>query len=353
MVLSFTLLFAFAAVATAEDKTQVDVYDRQELVKSVVFVIGSNEYFVNGQTPGVKMDARPFIENSRTFVPIRYLSNALGVVDKHIGWESPTVTLDQPGMPVVELSVGQKQIKSDGQAKAMDVAPLLRKGRTYLPARFVAEALGYHVGWDSKNNAVICWPKGTEQPDISNVVDYVNGESPGQPVEEPVTPTVPEQPPVNTDDVIQFRGKRLNPDDYEAHGGWAIPYEFKQPGASIMYVTVDELRQKPVKLGNDEEGYMIFYDVKVTEDKVYVTQADGSRSHFPAPLVLAKGNDVSVQRDNTIVEYDKIPFTHGYYVSLEADPGGGTKIENVTDIMLLFDNQILAVENPLYEGASK
>jgi len=179
IVLCLALLAAFATAATAEDQTKVDVYDRQELVKSVVFVIGSNEYFVNGQTPGVKMDAEPFIENSRTFVPIRYLSNALGVVDKHIGWENPTVTLDQPGMPVVELSVGQKQIKSDGQAKAMDVAPLIRVGRTYLPAWFVAEALGYKVGWDSKNNAVICWPKGTEQPDISSVVGYVNGESPG------------------------------------------------------------------------------------------------------------------------------------------------------------------------------
>jgi len=356
IVLGLVLLVAFATVATAGDKTQVDVYDRQELVKSVVFVIGSTEYFVNGQTPGVKMDAEPFIENSRTFVPIRYLSNALVVVDKHIGWESPTVTLDQPGMPVVELSVGQKQIKSDGQAKAMDVAPLLRDGRTYLPARFVAEALSYQVGWDSGNNAVICWPKGTEEPDISNVVGYVNGESPKQPVvEEPVTPTVPEQPPVNTDDVVQFSGESLNPDDYKVISDRkAIPYEFKQPGASIMYVTVDELRQKPVKLGNDEEGYMIFYDVKVTEDRVYVTQADSGSSEFaPAPLVLATGNNVSVQRDNTLVKYNENPFTHGYYVSLEADPGGGTKIENVTHIMLLYYNQILAVKNPLYKGVVK
>jgi len=352
IVLCLALLFAFAAVATAEDKTRVDVYDQQqELVKSVVFVIGSNEYFVNGQTPGVKMDAEPFIENSRTFVPIRYLSNALGVVDKYIGWESPTVTLDQPGMPVVELSVGKKQIKSDGQAKAMDVAPLLKEGRTYLPARFVAEALGYQVAWDGNNNAVICWPKGTEQPDISNVVSYVKGKSPGQQVEEPATPIVPEQPPVNTDDVVQFSGEPLNPEDYKVISDRkAIPYEFKQPGASIMYVTLDELRQKPVKLGNDEEGYMIFYDVKVTEDKVYVTQAQSDSTPTPARIILAKSNDVSVQRDNTIVEYSSNPFTHGYTISLDADPTP-TKIEDVTHIMLLFDNEILAVENPRYKGA--
>jgi len=120
IVLSFALLVVFATAALATDKTQVDVYDQQkQLVKSVVFVIGKDEYFVNGQTPGVKMDAKPFIETGRTFVPIRYLSNALGVGDKHIGWESPKVTLSQPGMPVVELAVGKKEIKSDGKKKQL------------------------------------------------------------------------------------------------------------------------------------------------------------------------------------------------------------------------------------------
>jgi L,D-peptidoglycan transpeptidase YkuD (ErfK/YbiS/YcfS/YnhG family) len=37
----------------------------------------------------------------------------------------------------------------------MDVAPTISNGRTYVPACYIAEALGYNVSWDSSNQAVI------------------------------------------------------------------------------------------------------------------------------------------------------------------------------------------------------
>jgi hypothetical protein len=36
----------------------------------------------------------------------------------------------------------------------MDVAPLIRNGRTYLPARYVAEAFGYTLAWDAAGRMV-------------------------------------------------------------------------------------------------------------------------------------------------------------------------------------------------------
>ncbi|HHW42522.1 MAG TPA: metallophosphoesterase [Desulfotomaculum sp.] len=42
----------------------------------------------------------------------------------------------------------------------MDVAPVIREGRTYLPARFVAEAFSYEVGWDGGRQAVMIGPPG-------------------------------------------------------------------------------------------------------------------------------------------------------------------------------------------------
>ncbi len=340
IILIFMALLVVSGPAMADDKSQVDVYEDNQLVKSVVFVVGQAEYYVNGQAPGVRMDAKPFIEQGRTFVPVRYLSNALGVGDIHIGWESPKVTLDEPGFPVVELAVGSKQLTSNGQATTMDVTPQVNQGRTYLPARWVAEALGYEVAWDAQNQVVLCWPKGIDKPDISTVVEYIIGQAPETPVQQPPVGETP------AGETRPFSGKPLNPNDYAAYDGWAIPYEFKQPGASIMEMTVEELRQKPVRMGNS--GWTIIYDVDVQKDMVYVKQA--AEGFIPAVLVLAKGNDVSVQRANTLKEYSSNPFTHGYYVSLEADPGGGTKIEDVTHIMLLYSNQALAIENPLYKG---
>lgn len=163
--------------AMAADESQVDVYNQQkQLVKSVVFVIGMDQYFVNGQTPGQKMDARPFIQNDRTYVPVRYLSYALGVTPENVNWDNgqqkATIKL---GGNTVEMIIGKKQIIGNGLAKDIDVAPVINEaeGRTYLPARYVAEGLGYEVAWDEQSNSVICWPKGASEPDISAVKQYV------------------------------------------------------------------------------------------------------------------------------------------------------------------------------------
>lgn len=75
------------------------------------------------------MDAKPFIEQGRTFVPIRYLAYGLGVAEEGINWEgqTSTVTLKKGGTEV-ELAIGSQEIIINGIARAMVVAPILREG---------------------------------------------------------------------------------------------------------------------------------------------------------------------------------------------------------------------------------
>jgi hypothetical protein len=49
----------------------------------------------------------------------------------------------------------------------MDVAPQLREGRVYLPARFIAEALGYGVEWDAGDQSVAIGPDSRETPETA------------------------------------------------------------------------------------------------------------------------------------------------------------------------------------------
>lgn len=189
----FVLLLALAVIfipwlhpARATDQSRVNVYEDQKKVKSVVFAIGMDEYFVNGQTPGVKMDAVTFIENDRTYVPVRYLAYALGLTQSDVAWDNDKqkATLKK-GNIVLEMTIGKKEIVTNGQTKTIDVVPLLKSEpawRTYLPARFVAEGLGYQVDWDEATRTVICYPKGDPKPDVSGVQKYV-GESAGKPGE--------------------------------------------------------------------------------------------------------------------------------------------------------------------------
>jgi hypothetical protein len=105
------------------------------------------------------MDVAPFVENGRTYVPVRFLFNALGMQNQNIFWFGNTgqVKLQEPGFSVVELTVGKVELLSNGEpVPGVDVSPLLRNARTCLPARWVANALGYDSEWDPTLNLVVC-----------------------------------------------------------------------------------------------------------------------------------------------------------------------------------------------------
>ncbi|HIE12287.1 MAG TPA: hypothetical protein EYP63_02480, partial [Desulfotomaculum sp.] len=123
------------------------------LPKEAIFRIGDMSYSRDGQTK--EMDVAPFIKDGRTQVPVRHLSYALGLTDQEIGWDPVRrrVTLTR-GPTCVELIIGQPVIIVNGTEREMDVAPLIVQGRTFLPARYVAEAFGAAVAWDEATRTV-------------------------------------------------------------------------------------------------------------------------------------------------------------------------------------------------------
>lgn len=54
----------------------------------------------------------------------------------------------------VKMWIGRNNYLVNGQQKTMDVAPFIREGRTFTPARYVAEGLGAAVSWDDKEQKV-------------------------------------------------------------------------------------------------------------------------------------------------------------------------------------------------------
>lgn len=174
VLLAIVMLLSIVVPAFAQQEN-VDVYENQTLIKSVAFIIGLNEYFVDDQVPGVKMDTAPFIQDGRTFVPVRFLGNALGVPDEDIRWNQAERRVDMKRQSnTLSMVIGKPEITVNGQAKLIDVLPAIRDSRTFLPARYVAEGLGFEVDWDPVNHIVICWPKGEPKPELSNVKKYVS-----------------------------------------------------------------------------------------------------------------------------------------------------------------------------------
>jgi inhibitor of cysteine peptidase len=126
---------------------------------TAIFAAGQRTYTADGLAKA--MDAETFIENDRVYVPVRYLALALGITEENIVWNSSsrTVTLSQ-GNLAVSAVIGDSTLSVNGQPLVMDVAPVLRDGRTYLPARFIAEAFGYTVGWHQESQSALVGPAG-------------------------------------------------------------------------------------------------------------------------------------------------------------------------------------------------
>ena len=131
--------------------------------EAAVFVIDSKTY----QSGGISntMDAAPFIMDGRTLVPVRYLALSLGVTDANIKWDADLqkITLVK-GLTTIVLTIGDSTYQINGQDTQMDVAPLIKEGRTYLPALYVSKALDYNVEWVPVTRTVLVTDNVTAPP---------------------------------------------------------------------------------------------------------------------------------------------------------------------------------------------
>ena len=119
-------------------------------------------------------DAQPFIDsNGRTQAPARFIGERLGAT---VTWDgaSQKATFVKGAKKLV-LYIGKKEYELDGKKLQMDTVALLQEGRTYVPARYVAEAFGATVRWDSVIKTVYIYTEGRVVPTPQTTKDPVYG----------------------------------------------------------------------------------------------------------------------------------------------------------------------------------
>lgn len=108
--------------------------------------------FINNQE--ITFDVPPFVENSRVLVPIRKIAETLAF---NVNW------IDGLGQIVINghlynenivLSVREGYAEIDGHKIPLDAPAVIKEGRTFIPLRFISEALGGTVRWYELDNAV-------------------------------------------------------------------------------------------------------------------------------------------------------------------------------------------------------
>ena len=93
-----------------------------------------------------------FISNSRTYVPLRFISETLGF-DVIYDQTTRNIRITGNGQEV-GMNVRSKNLEVNGVKKTMDVAPILYKDSTYVPIRYVGESLNKPVSWNPNDRAV-------------------------------------------------------------------------------------------------------------------------------------------------------------------------------------------------------
>ncbi len=108
--------------------------------------VGSNKAYVNDIEKQIDEDnpaVEVFVENDRSYVPVRFISeNYNGQVE----WvqEAQTVNITFTDR-TISLTIGKPEIIINGETQALDVTPIIRNERTFLPLRACTEAIGKEV----------------------------------------------------------------------------------------------------------------------------------------------------------------------------------------------------------------
>lgn len=95
-------------------------------------------------------DNGSYISDGRIMVQLRDAANSLGVAEQNIFWDNNTKSATfVKGERVVQLTVGDPQVKMNGTALPTDKGAEIKDGRTYVSLRAAGIAFGAVVDWDN------------------------------------------------------------------------------------------------------------------------------------------------------------------------------------------------------------
>ena len=287
------------------------------------------------------MDAAPFIDSStsRTYVPVRFLSQALGA---NVNWDAQTqmVTLVD-GSITEQMVVGSTTLAVNGQDQTMDTAPqIVPPGRTELPARFVAQAFGYQVTWNQS----------TQQVTITNQAQPVQpvgqiGSAPFAPKLSTLTVTVGSTSATGT----------INPTiPSKIEWGSDGPGQGPQPQPTTVQITLPVAPVQILPNTTDATWYMQHYPSVYNSSNTIINPAvtQGSGIYVPVAAIFEAFGvpPANVQWDGSRLTIYNDPSVSSYMIPnstlVTSNNGGGTA--HLQDPLLMIDGVPMMSENDSY-----
>ncbi|MDT0124798.1 leucine-rich repeat domain-containing protein [Paenibacillus sp. RRE4] len=100
-----------------------------------------------------ELDAAPFIDEGRTYVPLRFVSEHLNA---RVNWNSGTreAVITQEDQ-TIRWGVSNKQVTVNDELIMNDAPLLMKDGNAYVPIRFISEQLHTTVGYIAKSKTIL------------------------------------------------------------------------------------------------------------------------------------------------------------------------------------------------------
>ena len=132
---------------------------------------------LNGQP--LNLTPPPVERAGRVFVPLRGVFENMGATVVYANGEINATR----GRRTIQLHIGSQQATVGGQPQTVDVAPFIIGASTFVPLRFISQALGARVDWNGQDDVV------------SITFDRGEGAAPPEMVTPPPTPPPAPPPP--------------------------------------------------------------------------------------------------------------------------------------------------------------
>ena len=135
-----------------ETVKEEETLDKVSGDKKIILTLGKKEATVFGKT--VENDVEPKVVNQRTMLPIRFVAEALGAEVIWKETEPDKVVIKKDDIEII-ITLGSDTALVNGKKVSLDSPAFAENSRTYLPLRFVAENLGANVEWVQETQQVI------------------------------------------------------------------------------------------------------------------------------------------------------------------------------------------------------
>jgi hypothetical protein len=141
------------------------------LICALTVFAGNSAIKVSVDSKILAFDSDPFIEKGTTMVPMRRIFEALNANVEWVKETQQIIATDHNNCII--LNVGKPIAQKNGNEVVLTVAPQIVNGSTYVPVRFIAEALNADVSWDSASKTVIINSNQNQESQTVEYVDYV------------------------------------------------------------------------------------------------------------------------------------------------------------------------------------